>query len=79
MMLPIPSTGRLVGVEGRAAALGVKGVTDLDISVAPGRRVTALPEGDRYLGFIFAEGATPDDVETALRAAHRELVIEIES
>ena len=29
-----------------------------------------LPEGDSYLGFIFARGSDPATVETALRAAH---------
>ena len=31
-----------------------------------GQRVVPLPEGDRYLGFIFARGATPGAVEAAL-------------
>ena len=78
MMLPIPMSGRLVEVKGREAALSVAGISGLDISIAPGRRVVALPEGDRYLGFLFAAGETPHDVDTALRAAQRELVIEIE-
>jgi hypothetical protein len=29
-----------------------------------------LPEGDSYLGFIFARGNTPEAVEAALRRAH---------
>jgi hypothetical protein len=29
-----------------------------------------LPEGASYLGFIFAHGETPADVERALRQAH---------
>jgi hypothetical protein len=32
-----------------------------------------LPEGHRYLGFIFARGATPAATEQALRAAHAAL------
>jgi hypothetical protein len=31
--------------------------------------VVPLPEGDRYLGFIFARGPTPQTVEAALRQA----------
>ena len=38
-----------------------------------------LPEGDRYLGFLFARGDTPADVEAALRAAHAALEIDIEA
>ena len=36
-----------------------------------------LPEGDRYLGFLFARGETPAQVEHALRAAHARLEIDI--
>jgi hypothetical protein len=32
-----------------------------------------LPEGESYLGFIFAQGETPDVVEAALRSAHEQL------
>jgi hypothetical protein len=39
--------------------------------------VLALPEGDRYLGFVFAAAATPDAVESALRTAHAKLRVEI--
>jgi hypothetical protein len=37
-----------------------------------------LPEGDRYLGFVFAGGADPESVETALRTAGNELAITID-
>jgi hypothetical protein len=36
-----------------------------------------LPEGDRYLGFVFARGAEPALVEAALRSAHELLRFEI--
>ena len=36
-----------------------------------------LPEGDRYLGFLFARADTPADVETALRGAHALLEVAI--
>ena len=36
-----------------------------------------LPEGNRYLGFVFARGATPDEVERTLREAHRRLAFDI--
>jgi len=32
-----------------------------------------LSEGDRYLGFLFAEGATHQEVEEALHTARRRL------
>jgi hypothetical protein len=40
--------------------------------------VVPLPEGDRYLGFMFARGASPDAVERSLRDAHGLLRIFIE-
>jgi hypothetical protein len=39
--------------------------------------VVPLPEGDAYLGFLFARGKTPDAVEAALREAHRRLSFDI--
>jgi biotin carboxylase len=79
MMLPIPRAGILREVGGKEVALAVPGVTGLDITVPPGRDVVPLPEGDRYLGFVFARGDTPADVERALRAAHAALQIDIEA
>ena len=49
------------------------------MSVPLGERVTPLPEGDRYLGFIFARGETPADVERSLRQAESLLGVEIVS
>ncbi len=53
------------------------GVTGVEISIPRGRRVVPLPEGDRYLGFLFARGNAPEEVEASLRAAHAALVIDI--
>ena len=78
MMLPIPRAGVLVEVRGREAALEVPGVVGLEITIAPGGWVEPLPEGDRYLGFMFARGETPAAVESALRRAHAKLAVEID-
>ena len=48
------------------------------ITIACGRPVVPLPEGDRYLGFLFARGLTAEAVERALRDAHAQLRIRIE-
>jgi hypothetical protein len=69
MMLPITRRGTLVEVRGRDDALAVPGVVGLEITIPPGREVVPLPEGDRYLGFLFARGDTPAIVEQTLRAA----------
>jgi hypothetical protein len=78
MMIPIPGPGILRQVEGTDAARAVAGVTDIRITIPNGARVVPLPEGDRYLGFIFARGATNEAVERSLRAAHRALGLVIE-
>ncbi|MCU1376513.1 MAG: biotin carboxylase [Actinomycetia bacterium] len=70
MMLPIPTAGTLREVGGQDEARAVAGVVGLDITVPKGRLVRPLPEGDRYLGFLFARGDTPAEVESALRQAH---------
>jgi biotin carboxylase len=77
MMLPIPAGGTLREVHGQDAARSVPGVTGLEITIPRGRAVVPLPEGDRYLGFVFARGDAPADVEASLRAAHASLQIEI--
>ena len=77
MMLPIPKAGVLTEVRGQAEARAVPGVTGLEISIAPGKAVRALPEADRYLGFLFARAKTPEQAERALRTAHGQLEIVI--
>jgi biotin carboxylase len=77
MMLPIPRSGRLVEVGGLDAARAVPGVEGVEVTVARGREVRALPEGDRYLGFLFARAPTPAGVEAALRRAFAHLAIDI--
>ena len=77
MMLPIPRAGVLVDVRGQAEALDVPGIVGLEITIARGGWVEPLPEGDRYLGFLFARGDTPSMVEAALRRAHAKLEIDI--
>ena len=77
MMLPIPRSGVLQEIAGQDEALAVDGVTGLEVSIAFGKRVQPLPEGDRYLGFIFARGETAGEVEQALRVAHSRLDIVI--
>jgi hypothetical protein len=78
-MLPIPRAGRFVAVEGQPDALAVPGITGIDITIAPGRPIVPVPEGNRYLGFVFARDARPERVETALRRARASLNILIEA
>jgi len=73
MMIPIPRAGVLEKVDGLDAARAVPLIEDVTISAHPGETLVPLPEGHRYLGFIFARGDDPAAVEGALRAAHTRL------
>lgn len=73
MMIPIPRAGVYRRVEGIEAARAVPGITALEITAKADQRLVPLPEGASYLGFIFAKGGTPADVEQALRASHARL------
>jgi biotin carboxylase len=77
LMIPIPSSGRLRAVKGIEAARAVPGVTGVEITIPPGRAVRALPEGDRYLGFVFAAGDSAASVEQALRSAEALLEVDL--
>jgi glutathione synthase/RimK-type ligase-like ATP-grasp enzyme len=78
LMLPIPMHGNLVSIDGVDDALETPGITEFDQSIANGRTVVPLPEGDRYLGFLFANGESPDAVERSLRESADELVVTVE-
>jgi hypothetical protein len=73
MMIPIPRRGIYKGVEGERDARSVPDIIDLTITAKPDAKLTPLPEGKSYLGFIFARATTPLAVEQALRAAHAKL------
>ncbi len=77
MMLPIPRSGVLGEVRGLDAARVVPGVEGVELTILRGRSVQALPEGDRYLGFAFARGPTPEAVEASLRQAFACLEVDI--
>ncbi len=77
MMLPIPQAGTLQEVLGQEEARSVPGIEDVAILIPPGQMVVPLPEGTKYLGFIFARSETPESAEAALREAHRRLDIRI--
>jgi biotin carboxylase len=78
MMIPVPRRGVLRAVEGLETAGALPAVEEIVISVAMGTPVEPLPEGDRYLGFIFARDRTPEAVEGELRAAFNALSVTIE-
>ncbi|WP_420642601.1 ATP-grasp domain-containing protein [Candidatus Leptofilum sp.] len=78
MMIPIPHGGILRGVSGVDEARTVPGIDEVTITAPLNNRLVPLPEGESYLGFIFASGSSPDSVENALRQAHAQLVFQID-
>jgi biotin carboxylase len=69
LMLPVPTRGILEGVDGQDLARATPAVSEVIISIGPGEEVVPLPHGNRYLGFVFAQADTADEVEDALRQA----------
>ena len=78
MMIPTARAGRLIEVLGLDEAKAVSGIEDVAISAHLGQRLIPLPEGSRYLGFIFARADSPQAVEAALRESHFRLEFVIE-
>ena len=76
MMIPTLVNGLYRGVQGVERARAVPLVEDVEITAAEGQHFVPPPEGSSYLGFIFARGETPEQVEAALRLAYAELKFE---
>ena len=78
-MIPIPKAGILRAVHGIDEAQAVPLVESVEITARTSYPLVPLPEGDSYLGFVFARGESPELVEAALRAAHSRLAFDIVS
>jgi hypothetical protein len=78
MMIPIPGEGLLRAVTGIDEAKAVIGIEDVQITARLNYPIVPLPEGESYLGFIFARSDRPDQVEAALREAHAKLQFKID-
>ncbi len=75
LMIPIPRPGTFERVSGLDAARQVPGIVEATITLRPGQKLVPLPEGSRYLGFLFSRAVTPAEAERALREAHAKLQI----
>jgi biotin carboxylase len=78
MMIPIPRRGIFKGVSGEIEAREVAHVDDVRITAKQDQLLEPLPEGDSYLGFIFARASEPHLVVASLREAHKRLAFEID-
>jgi len=77
LMIPVPKSGILEAVAGEEAARSTAGITELIITARLHDYIAAWPEGSSYLGFLFAKGDTPEEVEQAIRKAHEKLAFHI--
>ncbi len=75
MMLPVREKGLLKRVEGLLEARRIPGIDQVDIIIQPGHELIPLPEGNQYLGYLFASGESPEDVVCALQRAYGKLRI----
>jgi biotin carboxylase len=69
LMLPIRKRGVLEEVRGIEEAKRVPLIEDVAITAHLREEIVPLPEGASYLGFAFARGEFPEQVEAALRLA----------
>lgn len=70
MMIPIREKGLLKRVEGLLEANKVKHIDKIDIIIREGNELIPLPEGNQYLGYIFASADTAEQVTVAIREAY---------
>jgi hypothetical protein len=77
MMLPIPNAGVFKEIRGQSEALAVEGIEELLVLIPQGQEIIPLPEGTRYLGFLFSRADTPEAAEAALRKAYRKLDVQV--
>lgn len=73
MMIPVREKGLLKRVEGLLEANKKDHIDKIDIIINEGHELVPLPEGNQYLGYIFASAATPEQVVAAIREAYAEL------
>ena len=73
MMIPVKQKGLLKRVEGLLAARSTPCIDKVDIIIREGHELIPLPEGNQYLGYIFASAPTPGEVVDAIREACAQL------
>ena len=77
MMIPIPRAGVYHGLAGIEKAANVPGIFSVNITAKKGQKLVPLPDGNSYLGFIFARGDSAAEVENSLRTAHHHLHFQV--
>ncbi len=78
LMIPIPRSGTFTGIDGLDEVRELELISAIDITTTPGSQVQPPPEGDRYLGFVFAKGPDRETVEASLRRARDLIEVTVE-
>lgn len=78
LMIPTPGTGLVTGISGEREVRSLEGITGMDLTITPGTEVVAPPEGDRYIGFVYARSGKPELVEGVLRKAMEIIEVQLE-
>ncbi|MDX1447435.1 MAG: ATP-grasp domain-containing protein [Acidimicrobiia bacterium] len=78
LMVPVPRAGRVRSIKGLEAVDELGGITGVEVTAPVGTRVAPPPDGDRYVGFVFARAEDPAAVEAVLRQAMETIVVEVE-
>ena len=78
LMIPIPREGTFVEIRGLDSIREIPHISAVDITAIPGAIIEPPPEGDRYLGFVFARAESPALVEGALREAMARMEVVVE-
>ena len=73
MMIPVRQKGLLKRVEGLLAARQTEYIDKIDIVINQGHELIPQPEGNQYLGYIFATADTTEQVISAVREAYAHL------
>lgn len=73
LMIPIPSAGSFAGIPNLDEIAEIEGISGIEMTAPLGAPLAPPPEGDRYIGFVFARADTPEEVTRALITA-RDLV-----
>ena len=74
MMIPVKDKGLLKRVEGLLLARQTPNIDKIDIVIREGHELTPLPEGNQYLGYIFASAESTEQVTAAIREAYAQLI-----
>jgi biotin carboxylase len=78
LMIPTPGSGTLRAIAGQDETRQIPGITGIDLTTVPGDLVMAPPEGERYVGFVYARADQPEQVESALRKAMFTIEVQLE-